>query len=510
VESVKQKNDPPISPFQSCYELLERATIGIVFIADDGRVTYSNHRANRILGVEAMGLLDYNVNELFGEQSWKTILHNRQLIIDSRCDEDSPTSFEQEATFLVNSPTGRQFEIAVYPFQLSPENDCCIYIQDITLRSRIERELQERSAFFHNLIDSSPDGVIAADMKGNIILFNRVAQTMLNYSEPEAITNLHVTRLYPEGIARDLMAKMRSSEFGGKGRLLRHNLVSLDNLGNEIPVSLSGGIIYDEKERETASFGIFTDLREMKKMEADVRQAHEMVMQSEKMAGLGRLAAGVAHEINNPLSGILMYTHFLLENVGEDHHCADDIKLIIHETERCKRIVKDLLEFSHQTTYERKPVPINELIQKSLSILTKQVMFQNVELIMKLQEDLPLVNGDSSRLMQVFLNIAVNAAESMENGGKFTITTQYRPGKDFIELYFRDQGPGIPDNVLPNIFDPFFTTKGPGKGTGLGLSVSYAIIKEHQGRLYADSEENEGSTFIIKLPLVGPQLSEAN
>ena len=150
---------------------------------------------------------------------------------------------------------------------------------------------------------------------------------------------------------------MRSDDFGGRGKLLRHELVVKHKYGHDIPVSFSGGIIYD-RHQEIATFGLFTDLRAMQQIEEDLEQTHQMLMHSEKMAGLGRLAAGVAHEINNPMSGIMLYANLVQEELGDDNPLRDDLQTIIHEAERCKVIVADLLEFSHQNTYDMEPVDL--------------------------------------------------------------------------------------------------------------------------------------------------------
>ncbi len=239
-----------------------------------------------------------------------------------------------------------------------------------------------------------------------------------------------------------------------------------------------------------------------KHLEKDLEQTHNMLMQSEKMAGLGRLAAGVAHEINNPMSGIMLYANLISEDLGEDHPASEDLQTIIHEAERCKIIVADLLEFSHQTTYEMSPVELNDAIRKTLGVLQNQPLFHNIEINLKLDESLLRIMGNSIRLNQVFMNIIVNAAQAMDGKGSLTIYSRARANNDINEVSISDTGPGIQEEALEKIFEPFFTTKNTGEGTGLGLSVSYAIIKEHKGNIRVSKTSGSGTTFTLHFPAV--------
>ncbi len=340
------------------------------------------------------------------------------------------------------------------------------------------------------------------------MLFNQEAQSLLGYDQ-EDTKSLHVTKLYNDGVAYELIKRMRSEHFGGKGKLLRHELIVKHKDGHDIPVSFSGGIIYD-RNQEIATFGLFTDLRAMQQIEEDLEQSHKMLMQSEKMAGLGRLAAGVAHEINNPMSGIMLYANLVQEDLGPDHPLTSDLQTIVHEAERCKVIVADLLEFSHQTTYEMEPVDLNEVVRKTLTILQHQPLFQNINIIRKLDPELPPIYGNAIRLNQVVMNIIVNAVQAMEGNGRLCITSRTRANHDINEITIQDSGPGIENELLEKIFDPFFTTKAAGEGTGLGLSVSYAIVKEHKGSIRVSSSPETGTTFTLRFPVVMDNLTGEN
>ncbi len=233
----------------------------------------------------------------------------------------------------------------------------------------------------------------------------------------------------------------------------------------------------------------------------ELKRTQEQLVQSEKLASLGKLAAGIAHEINNPLTGILTYSSLLLKENKENPQMKEDLEVIVNETTRCRKIVKGLLEFARQTEPSKSPADINKVLEETLSLLENQALFHNIKVEKKLKENLPTVMMDTDQIKQVFMNIIINAAEAMSQGGTLTIQSDSDPQKKFTEVSFIDTGPGIPEENLSKIFDPFFTTKRSGKGTGLGLSVSYGIIQRHDGFLEVTSQLGKGSTFTVKLPL---------
>lgn len=233
----------------------------------------------------------------------------------------------------------------------------------------------------------------------------------------------------------------------------------------------------------------------------ELREAQASLIQSEKLASLGKLAAGIAHEINNPLGGILIYSHLLLEDIDKKNPHYENLKKIVKETSRCKDIVKGLLEFARPKEPEMSPVNINEVVDSSLAIMERQVLFQNIAIKKSYAPDLPKIVGDGAQLQQVFMNIILNAAEAMNGNGSLTICTFLNKDGSFIDVSIADTGHGIKDEDKQRIFEPFFTTKEVGRGTGLGLSISYSIVQKHQGTIEVKSEVGKGSTFTVKLPV---------
>jgi PAS domain S-box-containing protein len=372
---------------------------------------------------------------------------------------------------------------------------------NISERKQIENRLREANEFFMNLIESSVDGIIAADMKGNIFIFNKGAEALTGYTAEEVIGKLHITKIYREGVAKEIMKKLRSQEYGGVGKFIPTQMIAVNKFGQEIPIQLSAALIYDGAGQEIASVGIFTDLRPRLNMEKKLQETHLQLVSSEKMASLGKLAAGIAHEINNPLGGILIYSSLMMEDLPEDDPRRGDLVRIVQEAGRCKEIVKSLLEFARQTEPKMEPTDINRAISDGLFFLVNQALFHNIHIVKKLDSFLPFVRGNAGQLKQVFMNIIVNAAEAMHGNGTLTITTFPAPDRKTVFVEFTDTGEGIPAENFTRIFDPFFTTKEVGKGTGLGLATSYGIIEDHGGKISVKSKLGEGTTFIIELPV---------
>jgi signal transduction histidine kinase len=236
-------------------------------------------------------------------------------------------------------------------------------------------------------------------------------------------------------------------------------------------------------------------------MEKKLQETHLQLVSSEKMASLGKLAAGIAHEINNPLGGILIYSSLMMEDLTEEDSRRGDLARIVQEAGRCKEIVKSLLEFARQTEPKMEPTDVNRAINDGLFFLVNQALFHNIKIVKKLDPFLPFVRGNASQLKQVFMNIIVNAAEAMHGSGTLTITTSPAPDRKAVNVEFTDTGEGIPEENLTRIFDPFFTTKEVGKGTGLGLATSYGIVEDHGGKIGVRSKVGEGTTFAIELPV---------
>jgi two-component system NtrC family sensor kinase len=231
-----------------------------------------------------------------------------------------------------------------------------------------------------------------------------------------------------------------------------------------------------------------------------LQTTQDQLVHTEKLASLGQLAAGVAHELNNPLGTILLYSDILLrERPEHDPHYAD-LKMIVSETKRCKRIVGDLLNFARQQQVTAQPTNVHELIRELIDLAPRRVKTVTVNFVTEFDPNLPTIDADTAQLRQVFLNLMTNAVEAMPQGGTLTVRTRTAP-PGMITVEIQDTGVGIAPENLSKLFTPFFTTKPIGKGTGLGLAIVYGIIKMHRGQINAKSQPGQGTTFILTLPV---------
>ena len=225
------------------------------------------------------------------------------------------------------------------------------------------------------------------------------------------------------------------------------------------------------------------------------------IMKSERLATIGQLAAGVAHEINNPLGTISIYAQMALDELGKDNDsCRESLGVVMKQTNRAGRIVKDLLEFARQSEPEMRLLNVNDVLTKAMAIITHPAELQNIRLIADLTPELPDTQGDSDKLQQVFVDIMVNALQAMPEGGALTVRTKMTESSKFMEIEITDTGCGVPQEHMSKLFDPFFSTKRTGEGTGLGLSVALGIVEKHNGVIDVKSKIGEGSTFTIRLP----------
>jgi len=292
-----------------------------------------------------------------------------------------------------------------------------------------------------------------------------------------------------------------------KGLVFATERIAQGDLDYEVPVESA-----DELGNLATSFNKMTktlkssdeEIRKrstaLERANQELRETQVQLIQTEKLSSLGRLAAGVAHELNNPLTGVMTFSHLLLKN-AQDEATKSDLEIIIRETTRCREIIKGVLDFARQNPPQRKLCYINGVIEKTLSLLQHQAVFHNITIGRKLDESLPQIWIDENQIEQVIMNIALNAAEAMNGQGILSVSSGVSQGGDFVEVRVSDTGMGILQENLSKIFDPFFTTKDPQRGTGLGLSVSYGIIQKHHGDIIVESEVGKGTTFTVRIPV---------
>ena len=388
-----------------------------------------------------------------------------------------------------------------YPIYSGDEIEAYVSMDfDLPTRGGLEEKLHRSNAFLRNLIFSAVDGVIASDIAGKVLIFNDAATKVFGYSVDEALLYLNVRDIYPDNKAYEVMRNLRSDQYGGKGKLQSYQVDIISKNKEIIPIFLNAAIVY-ENEKEVATIGFFHDLREELRMKEELGKTQLQLLQAEKMSSLGKLAAGVAHQLNNPLGGITLFTKLILEEYDLEDGAKEDLNRILRDAKRCRDTVKELLEFTRQTRHLMRPHDINRALTRTLFLLESQTLFHNIEIVKDLYTSLPPVLSDIQQLYHLFMNIILNAAQAMEGKGTLTIKSFLLPDGGKVCIEISDTGPGISSENLPHIFEPFFTTKEEGQGTGLGLSLAYRIVQNHGGSIQADSVPGNGTTFTIVLPV---------
>jgi PAS domain S-box-containing protein len=490
---------PVVEAEQKIDLLTELTEEGLLMADQNHQVVFANRRMSEILDIPRNQLIGMHLGEALTVHHLQLAQKLVSLVDQGRQQESRFCSILDKPGNEAHVP--RVFETCMAVARLGDKVITCLYLRDLTSRILIERELQKTNAFFTNIIQNSVDGIVVVDTKGVPLIFNEGAQRILGYTAEEMIGNAeNFRRFYPADLASEMMRRMRSDEYGPPDKLTTTRMTFFNKKGEAVPVNFSATIIR-ERSQEVGSVGIFSDLREILKVHQELEAAQAQLVHSEKIASLGRMSAGVAHEINNPLAGILIYAELLQRDLAADAVHRENIGVIINQTMRCQQIVHRLLDFSRQSLGDQKLFDANDIIHRCVELISHQAFFHNIKVTQDLDPFLPQIVGDPGQLQQVFTNLLLNAADAMNGQGQITIATRPTPQGDGIILTFTDTGCGIPPEIRDKIFEPFFTTKPPGKGTGLGLSIVYGVIQRHGGTITADSPQGDGTTFTIRLPL---------
>lgn len=370
---------------------------------------------------------------------------------------------------------------------------------DLRPRLKMEKELKEANEFLMKLIESSVDGIIVTNIKGDILIYNQGAEKILGYKAEEVMGKMNIRNIYPPGVAKEVIEKLKSPDFGGIGKLTSFPILHRKKDGELIEGDLSAAMIYDGEGKEIASIGIFKDLRERLRIERELQKMQEALLQSEKLAAMGRLTSQIAHELNNPIYGIMNTLELLKTEIPPESKRRRILELSLSEIQRLSEMLRNMLSFSKPEEEKRRPIKIDELIEGILLVMEKQMRESNIQVDISFDPDIPEIMASTNQMRQVMLNILKNGKEAMPKGGILTVRTVRE--RDNVLIHIQDTGMGIPEEIRDKIFDAFFTTKQKVKGVGLGLSVCYGIIKDHGGEIKVESEEGKGTTFTIRLPI---------
>jgi len=351
----------------------------------------------------------------------------------------------------------------------------------------VDRTLAEMRTYTENVVKSMADGLISLDNDGKVVTLNRRAGEILGAPEGE-LKGKEVGEVLGQNIRALLGSENRRPIIHDK------ELEVPDRSGRLIPLSLSVAPLLDEMNQEIGSVVLIRDLRE-------IRDLQEKVRRSAHLASLGRLAAGVAHEIRNPLSSIRGFAQYFIHRLKGQEEEQGYASIMVKEVDRLNRVITELLDFARPKEPYKELYALEEILEHSLKLLEPELAKKNVQIEKAYEPTLPLVLVDRDQLSQAFLNILLNSLESMDGGGRIRVGVKRRSGSPSVEVAISDTGRGIPPEDLPKIFEPFFSTKR--KGTGLGLSIVHQIVERHGGDIAVESKERGGTAFFITLPLSG-------
>jgi PAS domain S-box-containing protein len=373
--------------------------------------------------------------------------------------------------------------------------------RDITERMMMEEALRESEERYGTVLEDMHEGYYELDLPGNYTFCNEALCRQLGYSKEELIGMNYRVYTPPEMVKEVFQAYNLVYRTGEP--LSSFPIERIKKDGTRVFAETSVFPMRNEKGEIIGFKGVINDITARKKAEVERKQLEQKAQLASRLASVGELASGVAHEINNPLTGVIGYAHLLLARKDISRDVRRDLEIINEGSQRVAGIVKKLLAFARQTRPEQRYVNINELIHNTLDLRAYELSANNIKVTLQLTRDMPMTIADPGQLQQVFLNLIINAETEMKlanDKGKLSIKTETM--NNAIKISFKDNGPGISKENLETIFDPFFTTREVGQGTGLGLSVCHGIITEHKGKIWAESEPGKGATFIIELPLI--------
>jgi len=365
------------------------------------------------------------------------------------------------------------------------------WLNNLEREQQIQDTLRQAEEKLRVTIESIPQGVTVSDLNGKILQVNNAVLQLHGYSRQELIGRNAFTLIAEEDRAQAMDNLKKTFETGRSGTL-EYTFTRRD--GSTFPAQLSAALIKDGSGKPIGFVAVTEDISDRKKMQ-------EQLILTERLASIGQLAAGMAHELNNPLTGIIGLSDMLLEK-DLPKNTKEDVVTINKEARRTANVVQGLLAFTREQGTEKVLVDINNIIRQVLRLRSYEQRAKNIEVDALLDPALPQVMGNGTQLQQVFINIVINAEQAMVGAhgmGKLTIATE-RVG-DKVRASITDDGPGISPDNMKKLFTPFFTTKGVGKGTGLGLSICHGIVTEHGGKLYAESELAKVTAFVVELPI---------
>jgi len=480
---------PPLDLLQAATDIVAALPDAVVVTGMDRRVLAANDAGTDLLGWE--------VSDIVGQAIADAVSPSERAHVASREDRVLAGEPQRYETKVVNHSTGEERDVAVSsgPFLVNGDLIGTVAtLRDITDPKRAQDTLARSEARYRHLVESASDAIVTLDANGRFTTVNHAAENISGYRREELVGQWFAPMLPDDDLPKALGHFQQA--LSGETGLFETQFYRKDGEVRTISVT------YSTPQKDEEVLCLIRDVTDQKMLQ-------EQLIQSEKMSAIGQLVSGVAHELNNPLAGISAFAQLLLAEKRFPPEQRTAAETIYSEARRASRIVQNLLTFARQHKAEKVPTGLNQVLDDTLELRGYELRVRGIDVRREYDESLPDTMADAHQLQQVFLNLITNAEQAMEqrDGHHHRLTVRTRRTGDTMRIEVEDSGDGIPANLIERIFNPFFTTKPTGSGTGLGLSISLGIVREHEGRIWAENVPQGGARFVVELPVIQPRAS---
>jgi len=484
---------PPLDLLQAAADIVAALPDAVVVTGTDRRVLAANATGAELLG--------WALNDVVGQAIAEHISPGERAHVASREDKVLAGEPQRYETRIINHRTNEERDVAVSsgPFRVNGELIGTVAtLRDVTEPKRAQETLARSEARYRHLVESASDAIVTLDANGRFTTVNHAAENISGYKREELVGQWFAPMLPDDDLPKALGHFQQA--LAGETGLFDSQFYRKDGEVRTISIT------YSTPQKDEEVLCLIRDVTDQKMLQ-------EQLIQSEKMSAIGQLVSGVAHELNNPLAGISAFAQLLLAEKRFPPDQRTAAETIYSEARRASRIVQNLLTFARQHKAEKVPTAINQVLDDTLELRGYELRVRGIDVRREYDESIPDTMADAHQLQQVFLNLITNAEQAMEqrDGHHHRLTVSTRRNADAIRIEVEDTGAGIPANLIERIFNPFFTTKPTGSGTGLGLSISLGIVREHEGKIWAENAAQSagggGARFVVEIPITEPRQS---
>ena len=481
---------PRLDLLQAAADVVAALPDAVVVTGIDRRVLATNEAGAELLGWE--------ISEIVGQAIADHVAPAERTHVAAREDKVLAGEPQRYETRVINHRTGEERDVAVSSGPFRMEGDLIgtvATLRDITEPKRAQDTLARSEARYRHLVESASDAIVTLDANGRFTTVNHAAENISGYKREELVGQWFAPMLPDDDLPKALGHFQQA--LAGETGLFETMFYRKDGEVRTISVT------YSTPQKDEEVLCLIRDVTDQKMLQ-------EQLIQSEKMSAIGQLVSGVAHELNNPLAGISAFAQLLLAEKRFPPDQRTAAETIYSEARRASRIVQNLLTFARQHKAEKVLTAINQVLDDTLELRAYELRVRGIDVRREYDDSLPDTMADAHQLQQVFLNLITNAEQAMEQRDghhHHRLTVRTRRTAEAIRIEIEDTGAGIPPNLIERIFNPFFTTKPTGSGTGLGLSISLGIVREHEGRIWAENAPQTGARFVVEVPVTEPRSS---